>query len=354
MTIDLPGFVDHHTHLLRVATETASPCDYSDPTAIAAYHRRVAAAGSTPMDEPPAAMGVSDVAGAIGSWLTRAARLGLVEITEAGLSDWGHYDALRELRERGPLPTRVRILVASGAASDEDRMARTGDPWLDVIGVKFYADGWLGPRTCALCRPFHDRPDDDGVLFLDAETLARRAAPFAEAGWVIATHAIGDRAIEAVLDAYQLVFGDGPAAVPPRIEHAQVIQPDLVARMAAQGVVACIQPGFASSDAEHVEQGLGPERGRTAYDWRAMIDAGVDVVAGSDFPIEPLAPLLGLQRVVVGPPAKLPLATALSIMTDSDRGTTVLATDPSLVPPDAIAAIDVVETRPAPMRNWRV
>ena len=343
--VEIAGFVDHHTHILRVATETASPCDYSDPAAIAEYHRGIAARGSTPMDEPPGPVGVTDTAAAIESWLRRAAGLGLVEVTEAGMSDWGHFDALQELRERGPLPARVRILVASGAASG-DRMRRTGDPWLDLIGVKFYADGWLGPRTCALCGPFHDRPDD-GVLFLDAETLARRAAPYAEAGWVIATHAIGDRAIEAVLDAYRLVFGDGPAAVRPRIEHAQVVHPELVARMADQGVTACIQPGFAVSDAEHVERGLGPERGATAYDWQAMLDAGVHVVAGSDFPIEPLAPLVGVQQLVVGPPPKLPLVTALAIMSDPSCGTTVLGKVPSMVPPDRLSAIDVIGTAPA-------
>jgi predicted amidohydrolase YtcJ len=344
--VDLAGFVDHHTHLLRVATEAATPCDYSDPAAIAAYHRRLAAQGTTPMDEPPTPPGVDHVAGAIAAWLRRAADLGLCEVTEAGMSDWGHLDALEELRERGPLPVRVRILVASGAASGS-RMRRSGDPWLDIIGVKFYADGWLGPRTCALCRPFADRPDDDGVLFLDAETLARRAAPYAEAGWVIATHAIGDRAIEQVLDAYRLIFGDGPAAVPPRIEHAQVVNPELMVRMAEQGVTACIQPRFALSDAEHVRHGLGGERAGTAYDWQAMIDAGVRVVAGSDFPIEPLSPLLGLQALVHGPPPQLDLATSLAIMSDASAGTTVLGKVPSMVAPDRLASIPVIGVAPA-------
>jgi predicted amidohydrolase YtcJ len=356
VTAEVAGFVDHHTHLLRVATETASPCDLRDPASVAAYHRAIAAAGSTPMDQPPEPMGVADPAAAIATWLERAARLGLCEITEAGMADWSHLEALAALRERGPLPVRVRILVASGAA-DLDRMVRLADAWLDVIGVKFYADGWLGPRTCALCRPFADRPDDDGVLFLDAETLARRAEPYAGAGWVVATHAIGDRAVEAVLDAYRLVFGGAPPPPMsmPRIEHAQVVNPELVARMAEEGVAACIQPGFAVSDASAAAAGLGAERARLAYDWQGMLDAGVRVLGGSDFPIEPLSPLVGLQRLVTGahedggPPvaSPLPVDAALAVVSDAVAGTTVLADDPRTADAGRIAGIEVVATRPA-------
>src|SRR4051812_38267842 len=223
---------------------------------IADFHRGVAAKGSTPMDEPPGPLPADlDLAAALDGGLRYAADFGLVQITEAGLVSWDYLDALLALRERGPLPLRVRLLVASGLA-DLATMRRTGDDDVEVIGVKFYADGWLGLRTCALCRPFADRPGDDGVLFMDAATLARRAAPFAEAGWTIATHAIGDRAIETVLDAYQLVFGDDCEAAAPRIEHAQVLRPDLIDRMAAMGVVACIQPCFAASDEPHVETAL--------------------------------------------------------------------------------------------------
>ena len=92
-----------------------------------------------------------------------------------------------------------------------------------MIGVKFYADGWLGPRTCALRPAFADEPGDDGLLFLDADTLARRADPFAERGWTIATHAIGDRAIEAVLDAYEQHLRRRLRRRRARIEHAQVL-----------------------------------------------------------------------------------------------------------------------------------
>ena len=122
-------------------------------------------------------------------------------------------------------------------------------------------------------------------------TRWRAADPFAEAGWTIATHAIGDRAIEAVLDAYEKVYGSDCPAAAPRIEHAQVLRADLVRRMSELGVVVCIQPGFAVSGAADARSALGRDRVEEAYRWDALLDGGVRVVAGSDFPIEPMEPL---------------------------------------------------------------
>src|SRR5918997_5535392 len=261
MTWEGPGFVDAHAHLLRVASGVPAPFDPADKAAVAAWHRRVSERWSTPMDEEEPPVPVDDrLRGSLERALDQARAVGLVEITEAGLRDWGVLEALLALRARGELPVRVRLLIASGIA-DVKRMARTGDPWLEVVGVKFYADGWLGPRTCAMREPFtDDEGAGTGVLFLTADELASRADPFAEAGWTIATHAIGDRAIEVVLDAYEKVYGSDCPAAAPRVEHAQVLRADLVRRMASLGVVACIQPGFAVADAPEARSALGAER----------------------------------------------------------------------------------------------
>ncbi len=133
MTWTGPGFVDSHCHLLRVSAGAPAPWGPSnDPEAIATWHHRVLDRWSTPMDEPDPPATVDDrLRGALERGLTRARELGLVEVTEAGMHDWAHHEALLGLRARGPLPVRVRLLVASGAA-DLGRMdrARTGDPWL--------------------------------------------------------------------------------------------------------------------------------------------------------------------------------------------------------------------------------
>ncbi len=331
--------------------------DPSDVDAVAAYHRRVAERWSTPMDEPDPPLTVDDrLRGRLERALERAAAVGLVQLTEAGITDWAYLDALRDLRERGPLPLAVRLFVASGIA-EPGRMTRTGDPWLEVEGVKLYADGWLGPRTCALCRPFADR-DDAGVLFLDADAIARRADPFAEAGFAIATHAIGDRAIEAALDGYERLYGSDCRVAAPRVEHAQVLRADLVERIATLGVVACIQPSFAVSDAEAARAGLGPDRLEHAYRWDELLAAGARVVTGSDFPIEALEPLTGLQHLVTGVPLDgdpdhpeaptLRLDVALELMTDAAAGTTVLEVHPRDADLREIHRIEVLEARPTP------
>lgn len=301
----MSAYVDHHVHLLRVSAGVLPRYTVASPESIAAYHRRVAAQGSTPMDEPPGEPTAEDLADALLGGLQQAADLGLVGITEAGMSDWRHWEALVELRARlGSLPVNVRILVASGAA-DLRRMAAAreeGDEHLAVVGVKFYADGWLGPRTCACSQPFADGEETDrGILFQDADTLARRAGPYAEAGWRLATHAIGDRAIEAVLDAYERVYGgaSGCRRAAPRVEHAQVLRPDLIDRLADLGVVACIQPSFATSDAVAMAEALAG-RYPDAYRWDRLLEAGVTVVAGSDFPIETLDPEVGFARLTAG------------------------------------------------------
>lgn len=348
-----PGFVDHHTHLLRVAAGVRPCYDLLEKGSIADWHREVAAKGSTPMDEPPEPIQVEDLELALEASLRQAARLGLVQITEAGMRDWAHFDALLRLRERGELPVRVRILVASGAAAGPKDLRTTGDPFVEIEGMKFYADGWVGPRTCALCYPFEDREGDSGVLFLDGPTLARRADPFAMAGFRIATHAIGDKAIEAVLDAYELIYGSGCAQASPRIEHAQVLRPDLVERMAEMGVVACIQPSFAVSDAKSAWAALG-DRMATAYRWSMLLDAGVPVISGSDFPIEDLSPLVGLRRLVTGQDDQgevvarpVGLVDALALMSDRWAGTVVLSDDPHQVPPEELGSLEVVQTLPS-------
>jgi predicted amidohydrolase YtcJ len=356
MSWEGPGFVDHHAHVLEVATGQApAGCDGADVTGLAAWHRLVSERWSTPMDQPVPPLDLHDgTRGAIERALENARAVGLVQVTEAGMTDWLQLEALLQLRERrGELPVRVRLLVASGIA-DVKRMVRTGDPWVELEGVKFYADGWMRTRTCALERPFDD--DDEagrGILFLDADVLASRMDPFAEAGWTVATHAIGDRAIANVLDAYEKVYGRDCAAAAPRIEHAQVLTSELITRMADLGVVACIQPGFAVTDVADARQALG-DRYDEAYRWDALLEAGVRVITGSDYPVESLAPLAGLQRLVTGDfedgrragAVTLALDAALAIMSDASVGTVVLADDPHAVAEDELAKLPVDETRP--------
>jgi predicted amidohydrolase YtcJ len=366
--VSVPGFADHHAHLLRNAAGVPFP-----PTAEAVrdFHRSVAGQGRTPMDvlDPSPHVARPALDDRIAAALTEAAAAGLVEITEMGMRSWAYLDALAAMQAAGPLPCRVRIYVASGLADEgglaelEARRAESG-PWVRLDGIKFYADGWLVPRTCALCQDFADT-GGPGTLFCDAPGLARRIQPLAQRGWRVATHAIGDRAVQTVLDAYSLAFDDDAAAIAaaaPRIEHASVLSAELIDRMADTGVVACIQPSFAVTDAAELGPALGPERAARAYPWAQLAQAGVAMLAGTDYPIEVLEPLPSLARLARGESrrpgfvttssapaqARLPAHIAFALMTDPAAGQTLLSADPRAVPADAIDDIEVLGTRPAP------
>jgi predicted amidohydrolase YtcJ len=126
------------------------------------------------------------------------------------------------------------------------------------------------------------------------EALAERIDAAADLGLQPAVHAIGDRANRVVLDAYAARLERDPAfaALRPRIEHAQVVAPDGLARFAALDIVPSVQPTHATSDMRWAEERLGAARLAGAYAWRAL---GADALAlGSDFPVEPADPRLGL------------------------------------------------------------
>lgn len=339
------GFVDHHCRVLADALGR-----HREPPDVGAWHHLVSERWSTPLDEPVPPLELHDgTRGAIERGLDRARAVGLVQITETAVDDWNVLEALLQLRARmGELPVRVRLLLASGIAEPK-RMTRTGDPWLELEGVVFAADGWLSTRTCALGRPFDDDEDAGrGILFLDADTLASRIDPFAEAGWTVATHAIGDRAIASVLDAYEKVYGSDCAAAAPRVEHAQVLSSDLVTRMAELGVVVCIQPGAAVADLPDARRALG-DRAEGAYRWDELVGAGVRVLTGSD--TEPLSPLVGLERLCAGGNGAVtfPLADALGLMTDERAGTVTLADDPYATAEDELAQLQIDSTDPSPV-----
>jgi predicted amidohydrolase YtcJ len=366
--VAVAGFVDHHAHLLKDSSGIPFPWQR---TTVREFHRQVARDGGTPMDlaEPVGPEPLDERAERLQAGLARAARVGLVEVTEMGMRDWWYLDALSRIQGSRPLPVRVRIYLASGLAEraglrELDARRSQAGAWLRLDGIKFYADGWLVPRTCALCRPFADE-GHGGVLFTDSGTLARRIEPFAARGWRIATHAIGDRGIETVLDAYELAWGGDRAAIAaaaPRIEHASVLSADLADRIGALGVAACIQPSFAVTDAGQVQAALGAGRAAMTYPWAALAARDTRLLVGTDYPIEVLEPLVGLARLVRGrsarpgfgtaeaapEPSRLPLPLAFSLATDSLAGQTFLSADPRAVAADEIDQIEVLGTAPEP------
>jgi predicted amidohydrolase YtcJ len=354
MTWTGPGFVDRHNHeLLHAGSRFNLPAD------VAAHHRSVLAARSTPADEKwVIPIGAEAHKEQMRKVLRDFPRRGLVAITEKGMDNWEMLDSLRQLRAEGEVKTAVELFALAGIADAVGpkglRLRVTHDPMLDVVGVKFYADGWLGCRTCAVSEPFADSPGDLGVLFIDSTTLAIRAAPYAEAGFRLATHAIGDRAVETALRAYQLIYEDPKTCRQqrPSIEHGQVLRADLVEQLVEWGVVVCMQPSFGVDDAAEASAALSPERHKHAYQWSQLLERGVLLESGTDAPIGDARPLAGLQQLVTGAALgsrnqvapTMKVEEALSVMTDEAMGTVTLSEDPRVADPFGLSSIHVLDT----------
>jgi predicted amidohydrolase YtcJ len=158
--------------------------------------------------------------------------------------------------------------------------------------VKLYADGALGSRGAALLAPYSDDPKNTGLLVSTPAHLEHVAEQALRAGFQVNVHAIGDRGNRIVLDAFQQAL----AAVPTkdarlRIEHAQIVSPEDIPRFASLGVIPSMQASHQTSDMYWAEQRLGAERIKGAYAWRSLLNTGVIIPNGSDFPVERVNPL---------------------------------------------------------------
>jgi predicted amidohydrolase YtcJ len=170
--------------------------------------------------------------------------------------------------------------------------------FLHVPLVKFFADGSLGSRSAYLFQPYADDPANTGLPQHSAEELYQLVQSAAVKGWQIGIHAIGDAGNRLVLDVYQQLQQQHPATDPRfRIEHAQFVQPADIVRFAQLGVIASMQPSHCISDMKWVEKRIGTGA-QFSYSWRSMLNNGVALAFGTDWPVEPLNPFLGLYAAV--------------------------------------------------------
>ncbi len=170
--------------------------------------------------------------------------------------------------------------------------------------VKLYVDGALGSRGAALSAPYADQPGTSGLLLMTHEQAAPYFRTALRDGVQIATHAIGDRGNTLVLDWYEEAFAAVPAderkvANPRwRIEHAQILDTDDIARFSALGVIASMQPSHAIGDLYFAPARLGDARLDGAYAWRSLLDSGAILAGGTDAPVERGDPLIEFYAAV--------------------------------------------------------
>ena len=186
--------------------------------------------------------------------------------------------------------------------SELDRlMARLGPPaskgHFSVRGIKLYMDGALGSRGAALWEPYSDEPGQSGLLLAPPEHVEEMSRWAMLHGYQIATHAIGDRANQLVLDAYHHAGVKAELNLRFRVEHAQVLTATDLTRRRYQtlGVIASIQPTHATSDMAWAGARLGPARLSWPMPGSRCSTRVRTICAGSDFPVEEADPRLGLH-----------------------------------------------------------
>ena len=213
--------------------------------------------------------------------------------------------AIQDLHRQGKLQVRVAEALSLNYGSqlaDLGIQAGFGNPYYHIGSLKSFADGGLGASTAWFTQPYTDNPSNYGIASDQLRDPQKMFASFQladKAGLQLITHAIGDRANHTILDFYErLEQQDGPRDRRFRIEHAQTLLPADIPRFAQLHVIASVQPYHAIDDGRWAESRVGPERIKTTYAFRSLIDSGATVCFGSDWPVAPLSPLIGIYAAV--------------------------------------------------------
>jgi hypothetical protein len=222
--------------------------------------------------------------------------------------EWDEVIALERRARRDDTPLRIHNAVTpeAGARLFASGPRRSADGRVQTRAIKYYMDGALGSRGAALFAPYADAPASSGLVLLQPEEARPVFARALRDGIQIATHAIGDRGNALALDLYDEAFKRVPAAQRPahareprwRIEHAQHLRAEDMARFKALGVVASMQPSHAIGDLHFAPQRLGEERLSDAYAWSRLAELGVSLAGGSDAPVEKGDPLIEFYAAV--------------------------------------------------------
>ncbi len=218
------------------------------------------------------------------------------------MAGWENLETYRRAHARGELPLRVYSVVQLSTWERlRDFVAANGrgDDRLWWGGLKAFVDGSLGSTTAWFHEPYDDEPGTSGLMVTDSAELRSMIEAGDAAGLQILVHAIGDAANDWLLG----VYGDVAAAHGPRdrrfrIEHAQHLSPAALSRFAEIGVIAAMQPYHAADDGRWAQKRIGPERIKTTYAFRSLLDAGATLAFGSDWTVAPIDPILGLDAAV--------------------------------------------------------
>jgi hypothetical protein len=251
-----------------------------------------------------------------------------------------NHDFLKEIKELGMYPGYGNNLVQLGA-------------------IKLFADGAFGRRTALLSKSYADDPENYGDAMFDQAGLKDIIQRARELNFPVAIHAIGDQALENALNA----LDEFPTTTyRDRLIHVPLVDNNLLSRLAKTTRIADIQPRFLASDFPWVSDRLGPERTKRSYAWKTMLEHGVRCAAGSDAPVEPVNPLLGIHAAVTrktpgdthegyNPSEKLELEEAFRLFTEYAAYATNEETIKGTISRGKLADMTVYSTDPFKLNN---
>jgi len=260
--------------------------------------------------------------------LSEATAIACQEIVKAGLTSV-HWIVLSEnelaiiqrLHAEGGLPFRVNVIVPEAFMKQTVDLHSIDSLMLHVTGIVIYVDGYLDSKTAALLEPYSDDPNNRGQLLCPEPELASSVAGVLATGFQPIIHAMGDKAVDTALKVIeQTSKQQSGKSIRFRIEQAANLNEELVERLKNQHVAVSVQPKVIATEFAvwSATKHLGVERAKWLHPLKTLLTAGVKVAGGSDCPMEPLSPLLGIQEAVlrqVFPEQQLTVEEALRMYT---------------------------------------
>ena len=228
---------------------------------------------------------------------------GITSVGEAAISSSRQLLAYQELARDGELPMRVfTMMLIDDTLEPLTKLGiKTGfgDDWLRIGPAKVFQDGSGGGRTAAMTVDYRNDPGNRGITIYDQAGLNERFTRANAAGFQMCAHAIGDRAITMILDAYEVALTKHPRVdARPRIEHCGMCTPEHLRRMTAMGVLAIPQPSFIYYLGDSYIENFTEEQLALSYPGRAWFDHGIVAVGSSDVPVVSADPFVNIRSAV--------------------------------------------------------
>jgi predicted amidohydrolase YtcJ len=299
--------------------------------------------------------------------LQQIAQSGITSINWLPLS-FDEIKVIETLNQKNKLPIRINVIAPANLF---DKILQTAleqnskSGMLKFGGFELFADGYLASRTAALFKPYNDCQSVTGKLLCSQENMALTAKKIIAAGFQLVIHAVGDKAVDTALNVIEQVAGENiEKKLRCCVEQAAVLTEKIVERMKKLEVTVSVQPRVITSEFSiwSAIKLLGTERAKLLFPLKTLFDAGILVAGGSDCPMEPLNPMLGIQEAVTREPfmeQRLSVEEALRMYNvnaayisgeEDTKGSievgkiadfTVLSEDPLTAEPNKVACIKV-------------